>query len=146
MSLKLSFCSIKSFFQKLIGNSFKITSEPSGAQVTYIVDPYDLTQNITCITPCTIRLPWEPQRARYHKSKLLVQKDEYKSKVVPFRLGFKTMSKAISFALALLALYLYKDYPSPMFFAYIIVMMGYSVGSDDIHVVLEKENKIGEES
>ncbi len=41
----------------LLGNTFKVTSEPSGAKVTYIVDPYDRNKDIIAITPCTLTIP-----------------------------------------------------------------------------------------
>jgi len=141
----MNFCDVQSFIQKFTRNSFKVVSEPSGAKVTYIVDPYDSNKDITCTTPCTIDLPWEPNRSSHNKDKLLIEKEGYEPKVVRFRYGLRTMLKHIPFII-FISLYFYYfvfHKKNTMLIIYPIIFfstMVYSIGSDKLDVVLEKDD------
>jgi hypothetical protein len=125
---------------RIFGNSFRITSEPSGAKVTYIVDPYDPSTNIECTTPCTIHLPWEPLRHQHHKDKIRITKEGYTPQVAHFKYGIKTWLKIDLFFVALLVYYFVSIYPESLLGVAVFVLL-YSIGSDDMHVVLKKEHE-----
>jgi hypothetical protein len=130
---------MKKILNTWFGNSFRITSEPSGAKVTYIVDPYDPSTNIECTTPCTIHLPWEPQRHQHHKDKIRITKEDYAPQVVRFKYGVKTWLKVALFFAVLLVYYFFNIYPESLLGVAVVALL-YSIGSDDIHVVLKKEH------
>ena len=131
---------MKKLIDKIFGNSFKVTTFPKGARVIYIVDPYDRSKDIVSITPCILTIPWEPFRKHCNKDKILIEKEGYKSKVVKFKYGIKTILKFIIFLSIIFGLYFYKDYPEGSIFPYLIISMFYSMGSDDIEVTLEKKD------
>ncbi len=127
------------------GNTFKVDSNVKGAEVIYIVDPYDQTKDITCTTPCTITIPWEPQRLRANKAKLLVRKEGYRTLTVPFKAGIKgyisqrlSLALVVGIAAGVMLLTSSVSLQALLLLGIAFTCM-YSPGSEDLYVELEQE-------
>jgi len=129
--------------EKLFKNSIKIDSNVKNAKVTYIVDPYDRSQDIISYTPCKIKIPWEPQRIRANKAKVLVEKEGYHPKVVAFTKSIRFLIGLFVAVLILgiLGAIINHNFGVPGYTLAIIAIVAavnLSVGSGDLHVELEK--------
>lgn len=129
----------------IFGNTFKVDSNVKGAEVVYIVDPYDRSKDIICTTPCTIKIPWEPQRIRANKAKILVRKEGYHTEIVPFEQGFKRYVIPRIFLVFILGIIagimsvVSTVSGQTLLLVAIAIMCLYSAGSEDLYVELKKE-------
>jgi predicted small secreted protein len=137
---------VKSKLKLLFGNSFQVDSNIKGAKVIYIDDPYNRNKDIICYTPCKIKIPWEPQRRRANKARILVEKDGYKSQIVDFKIDSKFIIGLLvaTFIVTIFASYIGHTYNiSELKFLLlaVIIFANISISSGDLYINLEQENK-----
>lgn len=128
----------------LLGHTFMVNSNVSGAKVTFIVDPYDRDKDIVCKTPCKMTIPWEPRRQQANKNKILIEKDDYIPQVIELKPSKKIFINLIimSALLGFIGSLLYYKLNMPisfLLFLYIYLACNLSLGSQDLFVKLNKK-------
>ncbi len=123
-------------------NSFKIDANVKNAKITYIVDPYDRSKDIICYTPCRILIPWEPQRARANKAKVLVEKEGYIPQVVELTKRKSTIIWFLIIAIVVgpLGAIISHKFEIPGYTLAIFLILGivnFSTGSGDLYIKLK---------
>jgi len=130
---------MKNLIMNFFHHTFKITSNPIEAKVTYIVDCYDRTKDISCTTPCKITLPWEPILEK-RKKKILIEKDGYETTIITLKPPLKAFLKLIILFFFLGIICAFLNISEMVFILiFIVLLSNISIGSDDINVTLQKK-------